>query len=278
MMENEGKILVTGHRGFIGSHLWKALAGHDLVGVDLKEGRDIRDLEPRDFDGVHTVFHLAAQAKVPLSVERPLFTHDHNVNGTLNVLWCAKEAGVKKVVYSASSSAYGEQVEMPLHEGMVPHPMSPYGVQKLVGEYYAKVFAELYGLQSISLRYFNEYGEGMPTDNAYSAAIAVFLEKKRKGETLTVFGGEQKRDFTYVGDVVRANLLAAKAETRGEVVNVGSGRNHSIDEIAYAISENVEHLPQRKGEPMETLADVSLAKKLLGWEPTMDVIDWLKTQ
>ena len=273
------RIICTGHRGFIGSHLYKELSDNEVIGIDLVEDRDIRTLTPKDLEGVDFVFHLAARAKVPYSVDNPIDSHDHNVNGTLNLLWCAKEAGVKRVIYSASSSAYGDKTSLPLRESMKPNPMSPYGLQKLVGEQYCRIFSELYGLETVSLRYFNVYGNEMPLDGAYSACLAIFLDKRRKGEPLPVLGGKQTRDFTFVGDVVKANLLAAKSNKvgKGEVINIGGGRNYSIDEIAKAISDNIKHFPQRKGEPMNTLADISKAEKLLNWKPEVNLMDWLKS-
>lgn len=276
------RVLISGNRGFIGGHLENALRekGYDVIGYDIKDGLDIRDMMAHELWGVDTVFHLAAQAKVPLSIEQPYTTNDHNINGTLNVLVAARDAGVRRVIYSASSSAYGEQDTMPLREDMKPNPMSPYGIQKLVGEMYCKVFSEIFGLQTVSLRYFNVYGEGMPVDGAYSAAIAVFLKQRSEGKPLTVFGGLQSRDFTNVSDVVRANILAMEADTdwRGEVINIGGGSEHRIIDIAKAISENIEGVEQRKGEPMRTIADITKAKELLGWEPSVNVIDWLKSQ
>lgn len=273
------RILCTGHQGFIGKHLFRELLKdefNEVVGIDLKDNRDIRELEPEDFEKIDYVFHLAAQTKVQQSIEKPLFTNEHNITGTLNVLWCAKEAGVKKVIYSASSSAYGYQQFLPLREGMKPRPMSPYGIQKLVGEQYANNFAHLYKLETVSLRYFNVYGNEMDQDSPYGACIAKFIKQKKEGKPLTILGGKQTRDFTYVGDVVRANILAMKSDVgRGEVINIGSGINYSIEQIALAISDNVEYLPQRKGEPQDTQADITRAKKLLGWEPTVDVIEWL---
>lgn len=274
------KIMITGSSGFIGGHLWRELKnrGHELIGVDLKDGKDINDVIAEELDGVDYVFHLAAKAKVPYSIENPIETHIANVNGTLNMLEQSKIAGVKKFIYSASSSAYGDQDRLPLDESMLPNPMSPYGVQKLVGEYYCRVYFDVYGMETVSLRYFNVYGEDMPSDNAYSAAIAIFQQKKRDGLPLPVLGGKQTRDFTYVGDVVRANILAMESDMAlvGQIVNIGGGKNYSIDEIASAISDKIEHLPQRKGEPMDAIADISFAKYLWGWEPTQDVIEWLK--
>jgi len=276
------KIICTGGKGFIGSHLVKRLVelGHDVSVYDLKDGKDIRTMTPKDLEGVDFVFHMAAQAKVPLSIDQPLMTHDHNVNGTLNVLECARQAGVKRVIYSASSSAYGEQSTQPLHEGKLPNPMSPYGVQKLVGEYYCKVYSEVYGLETVSLRYFNVYGEDMPTDNAYSACIAIFLDNKKNGKPLTVLGGKQTRDFTYVGDVVEANIKAMESLRvgGGEVINIGGGKNHSIDKVAETIGGDIIHEPQRKGEPMDTVSNCTKAKVLLNWEPKVQLLEWLKSQ
>ena len=280
------KILVTGHLGFIGSHLFKALKekGHEVEGIDLKDednpNNDIRALTPSDLFKVDYVFHLAAKAKVPYSVDNPLESHDHNINGTLNVLRCAKEAGVKRVIYSASSSAYGDQDSLPLKEDMTPNPLSPYAIQKLVGEYYCRVYSQIYNLETVSLRYFNVYGEGMPLDGPYSAAIAIFRAAKAKDEELPVMGGKQTRDFTFVEDVVNANILAMESDLvgKGEVINIGGGQNYSIEEVAKAISEKIKYLLQRKGEPMHTLADISKAKELLGWSPTTNLLQWLKSQ
>ena len=271
------QIAITGHLGFIGSHLAKEFKSY--LGIDIKDGNDVRCLHPNNFEGIDYVFHLAAQPKVQLSIDDPLFTNSHNIDGTLNVLWCAKEAGVKRVIYSASSSAYGEQ-EIPLREDMKPNPMSPYAIQKLTGEYYCKQFYELYGLETVSLRYFNVYGEDMPLDSAYAACIAIFLDKKKKEEMLPLLGGKQTRDFTYVKDVVRANILAMKSDKvgHGEVINIGTGKNYSIKKIANTISDKIEYLSQRKGEPMDTLADNTKAKRLLNWKPTQDVIQWLLKQ
>ena len=270
-------ILVTGGRGFIGRHLIKELSKkHTVTSIDLKDGEDVRDLTPDDLEGIDYVFHLAAQAKVQQSIDDPIFTNAHNIDGTLNILWCAEKAGVKRVIYSASSSAYGEQ-KLPLKEDMKPNPMSPYATQKLVGEYYCKHFYELYGLETVSLRYFNVYGENMPIDSAYSACIAIFLHCKG---ALPVYGGEQTRDFTYVKDVVRANILAMESKKvgKGEVINIGAGNNYSIDTIAKAISNNIKHLPQKLGEPMHTLADNTKAKELLNWKPTQNIIKWLQSK
>ncbi len=268
--------------GFIGRHLFRELSKDNFTyvnGIDLKEDKDIRYLEPEDFRNTDYVFHLAAQAKVQRSIDDPLFTNSHNIVGTLNVLECARKARVKRVIYSASSSAYGDQPELPLREDMITNPMSPYAIQKLVGEMYCKMYYDLYGLETVSLRYFNVYGPEMPIDSQYSACIANFLKCAKEKKPLPIYGGKQTRDFTFVGDVVRANIKAMTSEKvgKGEVINIGSGKNYSIDEIAKTISNNVEHLPQKKGESMNTLANNYKAKKLLDWQPTTDVIQWLKS-
>ena len=274
------KILVSGHLGFIGKHLCRKLgdSGYTFEGVDLKDETDIRRLEPSDLEGIEFVLHLAAQAKVQLSIDKPLFTNSHNIMGTLNLLWCAKEAGVKRFIYSSSSSVYGDQKTLPLTEDMTPNPMSPYATQKLTGEYYCKQFSKLYGLETVSLRYFNVYGEDMPVDSQYSACIARFLDFKEKNKSLPIYGGKQTRDFTYVGDIVFAILSAmySKKVGKGEAINIGGGHNYSINEIAKTISDNFEHLPQKKGEPQHTLADISKAKRLLSWKPKTNLIQWLK--
>lgn len=281
----KSKVLVTGHLGFIGSHLYRSLKelDFDVWGIDLKDEADLKDVRhlfPEDLLGTDYVFHCAAMPKVPLSIERPEFTHTHNVDGTFRLLLAAKDAHVKKVIYSASSSAYGEQNSLPLKEDMVPNPMNPYAVQKLIGEHYCKVFSNVYGLPTVSLRYFNVYGEDMPIDNAYSACIAKFLDSQKKGWKLSVYGGKQTRDFTYVGDVVMANILAMGSDKvgKGEVINIGGGKNYSIEEIAKTISKDIDYMDYRKGEAMNTLADISKAKELLNWEPTTNVLDWLKEQ
>ncbi len=275
------KIAITGHLGFIGSNLYKRLKNdYHIIGIDLKNNKDIRTITKNDLKGVEYLFHLAAQPRVPLSIEKPEMTHDHNINGTLNILIQARDAGVKRVIYSASSSAYGKQDNLPLKEEMRPNPLSPYAIQKLTGEYYCKVFSDLYDLETISLRYFNVYGEGMTLNESYPMCIAIFLDQKSKNKPLTILGGNQSRDFVYVGDVVEANILAMKSDSvgRGEVINIGRGRSYTIKEIADAISSNQEISEARKGEPMATLADISKAKKLLAYTPKMDLMDWLKSQ
>ena len=266
------KAVVTGGAGFIGTHLCEVLRkeGYEVVSVDIKTGDDVRDTKKMQtlFAGAEFVFHLAALPRVQYSIEHPQETHDTNVNGTLSVLLAAREAGVKKVIYSASSSAYGDQTVMPLTEDMETHPISPYALQKYTGELYCRLWSEVYGLKAVSLRYFNVYGPGASAEGAYALVIAKFLQQRTEGKPLTITGdGTQTRDFTHVRDVVRANLLAAQsAVCKGEVINIGAGKNDSVNTIAELIGGPVEHVAARL-EPHDTLADNTLAKKLLGWEP-----------
>lgn len=293
------KYLVTGGAGFIGGHIVDKLlsSGNQVVIVDnflsgnkkintKAEARNI-DISERSarldlceaMEGVDTVFHCAALARVQPSIENPQKYHKVNVDGTFNVLLSARDSGVRRVVYSASSSAYGDQKTMPLVETMPTGPMSPYGLQKLIGEQYCSVFSICYGLETVSLRYFNVYGEGQVVGGAYSTAIGIFLKQKQEMSNLTITNdGEQRRDFTYVGDVVEANILASTSEKvgKGEVINIGKGSNYSMNEIADIIGGEKEYIGDRL-EPRETLADNSKAKELLGWEPKTDIKDWLSS-
>jgi nucleoside-diphosphate-sugar epimerase len=271
------KMIVTGSAGFIGGHLMRSLqaAGHDVVGVDLKNGTDIRDTElmKQLFTGATYVFHLAALPRVPYSIEHPRETHDHNVNGTLSVLLAARDAEVKRVIYSASSSAYGNSPVLPLIEDLPAHPISPYGLQKYTGELYCRLFWDVYGLPTVSLRYFNVYGPGASAEGAYALVIAKFIKQRLEGSPMTITGdGEQTRDFTHVRDVVRANLLAATSQNvgKGEVINIGAGKNASVKRVAQLIAGPTKHIAPRL-EPRDTLADNSLAKALLGWEPEISL-------
>ena len=289
------KILVTGGAGFIGSNLVDELIklGAKVIIIDnlttgkrenLNPQADFRQIDIRDlkvikplFSGIDYVFHLAAFPRVQPSIEDPVTANDINLNGTLNVLVAARDAKVKKVIYSASSSAYGDQDKMPLREDMPAHPVSPYGLQKYIGELYCRLFTEIYGLPTVSLRYFNVYGKRQALEGAYCLVMGIFVAQRLRGEAMTITGdGEQRRDFTGVTDVVRANILAAESDRigRGETINIGRGENYSVNELAKMIGGPVKFLPPRI-EPRETLADNSLARELLGWEPTMDLPDWL---
>lgn len=285
------KVVVIGGAGFIGSHVTDALIakGFEVHVIDnLSNGkkehvnqkavfhhtdiRNINDIKPI-IKGARYVFHLAALPRVQFSIEFPLETHEVNVTGLLNVLVACKEGGVKRFIYSASSSAYGNQKTMPLVETMTPNPMSPYGAHKYMGEVYASVWNEVYGLETVSLRYFNVYGPRLNPDGAYALVIGKFLKQKREGKKVTIYGdGEQTRDFTHVSDVVEANILAAESTKvgHGEVINIGAGNNQSINYIAKLIGGEIEYGPARL-EPHDTLANNAKAKELLGWEPKVTV-------
>lgn len=279
--------VVTGGAGFIGSHLVDALiaAGSNVTVIDdLSAGNhrhvnpkaefyqvDIRDLvaiQPL-FTGVDYVFHLAARPRVQYSIEHPDEAHSVNVTGMLNVLIAASAAKVKRLVYSASSSAYGDSPQMPLTEDLPVRPKSPYGLQKYLGELHCRLWSEIYDLPTVSLRYFNVYGPRQNPEGPYALVIGKFLQQKASGQPLTITGdGTQTRDFTHVQDVVRANLLAATSEKvgAGEVINIGAGRNVSINDLAKMLGGPIKYIETRL-EPHDTLADNSRARQLLNWQP-----------
>lgn len=281
------KVVVTGGAGFIGSNLVDALVakGFDVHVIDnLAEGKK-ENVNPKAtlhtvsitdrtaiapvINGAEFVFHLAALPRVQYSIDFPVESNEVNVIGTLNVLVAAKDAKVKKVVFSASAAAYGDQSTMPLHEDMKAEPKSPYGLHKYIGELYCKLSSEIYGLPTVCLRYFNVYGPRQSEEGAYALLIARFLKLRREGKPLSITGtGEQTRDFVHVRDIVRANILAAESETvgKGEVINIGTGTNVSVNKIAELIGGKTEYIPARL-EPKDALADNSKAKKLLHWEP-----------
>jgi nucleoside-diphosphate-sugar epimerase len=288
-------VLVTGGAGFIGSNLVDALLERGLrvrVVDNFATGRrgqinprveliaaDISNAESigAAFSGIDCVFHTAALPRVPLSIEKPVETHLVNVVGTLNVLVAARDAGVRRLVYSGSSSAYGNQPLLPLREDMVPNPLNPYALQKLTGEQYARLFHQLFGMQTITLRYFNVYGPRMANEGAYVTVISAFRRARIEGKPLPIHGdGEQTRDFTHVRDVVQANLLAMNASVAdGRVINIGRGRNVSVNRIADMIGGRKVYLPPRPGDARHTLADRSKARDLLGWYPEVDIEDAL---
>ena len=275
------RVLITGSEGFISSHLKELLPSADCV--DIKLGQDIRNSTWYDFQEPHDIiYHLAANASIPQSLKNPLESHTSNVDGTLRVLEYAKKTGAR-VVFSSSSSVYGEPSEIPTTEKAEPRPMMPYALQKLMCEQYMALYWGLYGVKSIALRYMNVFGERQEQANGggdSALALGNFLRQYKNGEPFTVVGdGEQRRDFVYAGDVAMANLLAGnwlKTAKRFEVFNIGSGENYSINEVCDMIDKNHPrvNLPPRI-EPHIGLADITKAKRLLGWEPRVRLKEWL---
>ncbi len=294
MKKNKQKIaVVTGGAGFIGSHLSDALLerGYEVRVIDNlvaskrdnvhKEAvfyeTDIRDKDalPEVFFGADVVFHLAALPRVEYTIQNPIETHDVNVTGTLNVLNTAKNVGVSRVVFASSAAIYGDIQECPLNEDFVPSPLSPYALHKYIGEQYLILFSKLYGLDTVSLRFFNVYGPRLDPDGPYALVIGRFLKLLALGKTLTITGdGKQTRDFIHVRNVVDALITAAESDNvgMGEVVNVGTGRESSIDELADLFGGEKTYV-QARVEPRKSFADIRKAKKLLDWEPTVSLAD-----
>ena len=292
------RLLVTGGAGFIGSNLVDELVklNHQVFIIDnlsfgrkeylnpkakfyKKDIRDYKSITPL-FKRIDCVFHLAALARIQPSIKNPKESFENNVLGTFNVLLAAREHKVKKFVYSASSSAYGDQKSTPLKEDMRPDLKNPYALFKYNGEELCELFYKLYGLPTVCLRYFNVYGERQAIEGAYATVIGIFLNQKKFGQALTIVGdGEQRRDFTYVKDVAKANILAMKSKKAvGQLINIGSGKNYSMNQVAAIISKNSKFIPYRLGESRVTLADTSKAKNILGWKPTTNLRDWLLTK
>jgi nucleoside-diphosphate-sugar epimerase len=292
------RYLITGIAGFIGSTIAHRLVeqGHEVRGIDnLSTGRldnlanirssvaftqgDIQDFEAMRAacDGVDYVLHQAALASVPRSVKDPLTSHASNINGTLNVLMAARDASVKRIVYAASSSAYGNQPTQPKHEEMIPQPLSPYAVQKLTCEYYIQAFCKVYGMEGVCLRYFNIFGPRQAADSPYSGVIAQFIHKMMAGETPTIHGdGTTSRDFTFVGNAVNANLLACvapKEVATGRVFNVGMGHSHTLNELYATLAgilgfrESPKYGPARAGDVQHSLASIERSSRELGYKP-----------
>ena len=304
------KTLVTGGAGFIGSNIARALLerGDDVRIIDdfatgrrqNIEGLDMELIEAtiedpeavaRAVDGVEVVFHQAALPSVKRSVDDPVRTHSVNATGSLNVLNAARKANVRRVVYASSSSAYGNTPTLPKHEGMVTAPLSPYAVAKLAGEQYCKAFAHVYEIETVALRYFNVFGPRQDPTSHYSAVIPLFTTALLEGRTPTIHGdGEQTRDFTYIDNVVQANLKAAAADSRssGEAMNIACGHRVSLNQLLAAIAEttgatdyDVVHTETRTGDVRDSLADISKARDLIGYEPTVlleegltKTVDW----
>jgi UDP-glucose 4-epimerase len=297
------RCIVTGGAGFIGSNLVDKLIdeGHEVIIFDNYSTGKKENINPNAkfflvdithqpyfetntmkdiMSGVDVVFHLAALARVQPSIENPIEYHNTNINGTLNMLDACRKYGVKRFVFSSSSSVYGDvrEEDLPTSENSELNPMSPYALHKLVGEQYCKLYSELYGLETVSLRYFNVYGERQPIEGAYTLVMGVFAQQRLNGEKMTIRGdGEQRRDFTYVGDVVDANIKCMEypLELNGDVFNIGNGDNKSVNDIADLIGgERVNLEPVI--EPRVTLADNTKIKKLLDWKPTQDLNQWVK--
>ena len=291
------RALVTGGAGFIGSAIASALVrrgdgvrildafltgfrenvsdGAELVEGDLRDQKALRRAT-RDVD---VVFHQAAIRSVPKSIDDPFASNECNVTGTLNLLEAAREAGVRRVVYASSSSVYGDPPDPVRREDQRPDPVSPYGVSKLAAEMYCRVWTEVHGLSTVSLRYFNVFGPRQHPESMYSAVFPAFISALVEGRSPEVhWDGEQSRDFTYIDDVVSANLMAAEAppEVDGDVINIGAGRPKTVNEVLRSVAAAVGRsadpirLPKRPGDVRDTIADVSRARELLGWEAKAD--------
>jgi len=289
------KVVVTGGAGFIGSNMVDRLIeeGKEVIILDNFSTGKRENCNPKAtvyevdlstdhlqpfLEGVDVVFHFAALARVQPSIEDPITFNKHNVDSTLRLLKACHDEGVKRVVYSASSSCYGDAVEFPTPETHSTNPLSPYGLQKYIGEQYCKMFSEVYGLDTCSLRYFNVYGERMNLEGAYKLVLGIFAKQMLDGKPLTITNdGNQRRDFTYVKDVVEANWLAAthKDQLKGNSFNIGNGNNYSVNELADMLGGEKTY-GEKRLEPFETLADNSKAKYILGWTPTGHLPTWLE--
>ena len=290
------KCLVTGGAGFIGSHIVGKLLhnNHQVVVIDNESSEandafnwyeddaenhvvDIRDFDACRplFEGVEYVFHLAAHSRIQLAMQRPKDCIETNYFGTYNMLECARQAGVSRFVNSSTSSSYGLLNEPPLQEDMKTDCLNPYSASKVGAETLCQMYYRLHGLRTITLRYFNVYGPRQPLKGIYAPVIGLFEEQKKRGESLTIVGdGEQRRDFTHVSDVVNANICAMMTNYSGITVNIGSGKNYSVNEVAAFISDDTINIPERPGEARETLADNSRAQKLLSWTPQTTLEDY----
>ena len=299
--------LVTGGAGFIGSHLVDKLLemGHQVTVVDNESSicnqkfywndkawnvkADISDAQVMEqvfscvnegMPKIDWVFHLAAYSRIQIALKNPVGCVRTNVLGTTTLLQNAREHGVKAFVNSSTSSSYGLKNEPPLREDMTPDCLNPYSVSKVAAENICKMYSDLFDINTVSLRYFNVYGDRQPLVGQYAPVVGLFLEQWKKGEAFTIVGdGEQRRDFTHVDDVVKANIAAAEraSDISGEIINVGTGTNHSINQIADMIcnSYTKNFIPPRPAEARVTLADISKAKKLLGYMPSIEISDWI---
>lgn len=294
------KALVTGGAGFIGSHIVDKLIemNYDVIVIDNESSNsntqfywnnkannykydvcDYKKTRPL-YNNVDYVFHVAAKARIQATMLDPIETIRTNSLGTITVLQCSKEANIKRLIYSSTSSAYGLN-KVPNIETQVDDCLNVYSLSKTNGEKLCLNYNKIFNLQTISLRYFNVYGDRQPLKGQYAPLIGLFGKQKQNNQPLTIVGdGEQKRDFTHVSDVVNANILAATSNIDskyfGQIFNIGTGKNYSVNEVAKMFSENIIYVPERIGEARETLADISKAKTVLGWEPKINLIDWLQ--
>ena len=292
--------LVTGGAGFIGSNLVDYLLkqGHEVICVDNESAEcndkfywndkacniigDITDYKfmKNLFTEVDYVFHLAAESRLQPAIKNPIEAVYKNCVGTTTILQCAREAGVKRFIYSSTSSGYGFNPS-PNVETQPDDCLNPYSASKVAAEKFCKMYSDLYGLETVVLRYFNVFGERSPTRGQYAPVIGIFDRQKNNNEPLTIVGdGTQRRDFIYVGDVAKANLIAAEATLDkkyfGQVFNIGSGINYSVQEIADAISDNQTYIPKRDGEMETTWSNIEKASEILDWKPEVDVLEWIK--
>ena len=295
------KCLVTGGCGFIGSNIVDRLIsdGHEVIVLDNKSAdnakffvnekaqyacQDISNYQLTNtfYAGVDYVFHLAAESRIGPSIDNPLDTVQKNCLGTATVLQCARKWGVKKVMYSSTSSGYGNNPH-PNVETQPDDCLNPYSVTKIAGEKLCKMYTDLFGMKTVTFRYFNVYGDRAPRTGQYSPVIGIFFRQRDAGEDLTIVGdGEQRRDFVHVSDVVSANLTATFNDVDdvhyGQVYNVGSGKNYSVNEIASWISDKQVHLPERVGEVRVSLANIDKIKNVFGWEPKVDLEEWVRSR
>ena len=299
--------LVTGGAGFIGSHLVDTLLemGHQVTVVDNESSTcnekfywndkawnvkaDISDEKMMEqvfscvnegMPKIDWVFHLAAYSRIQIALQNPVGCVRTNVLVTTTLLQFAREHGVKAFINSSTSSSYGLKNEPPLREDMPPDCLNPYSVSKVAAENMCKMYSDLFDMNIVNLRYFNVYGDRQPVKGQYAPVVGLFLEQFKRGEAFTIVGdGEQRRDFTHVNDVVRANIAAAEraSDISGEIINVGTGTNHSVNQIANIISNSYtkNFIPPRPAEARVTLADISKAKKLLGYMPSIEISDWI---
>jgi UDP-glucose 4-epimerase len=296
------KYLVTGGAGFIGSHIVDRLIldGNEVVVIDNESADsnekffwnnkaknyklDITDYDSirKLFNNVHTVFHLAAESRIQPAIKNPIKAAKVNFLGTMTILQCAREAGCDRVIYSSTSSAYGRKNTPPLKEDMPNDCLNPYSVTKSGGETLCKMYTDLFGLNTITFRYFNVYGDRQPLRGEYAPVIGLFLRQKKNSLPMTIVGdGEQRRDFTLIDDVVEANIAASKTSDKlafGELFNIGSGINYSILDLVEMIGGEYKHIEPRIGEARISLADISKAKKILGWEPRGSLREWIKNE